>query len=140
MPVLLERLDLRGVPAAELADVGPRPRAEESFPTEAVRGVLDEVREGGDKAVRALTARFDGGDIDALRVPPAEPDPALPALDPALRVALDVAYERILAYHRHEPDPVADFVDGGVLVRHLVRAVARAGLYAPGGGAGVPSP
>jgi histidinol dehydrogenase len=139
MPVPLERLDLRGVPAAELADLVPRPPAEESFPTEAVRGVLDEVREGGDKAVRALTARFDGVDIDGLRVPPAELDAALAGLDPALRDALEVAYERILAYHRHEPDPVADFVDGGVVVRHLVRPVARAGLYAPGGRARYPS-
>jgi len=137
--VPLERLDLRGVPAAELAAAVPRPPAGAAFPTEAVRAVLDEVRAGGDAAVRALTARFDGVDVDELRVPAAEIDEALTSLDPALRRALQVAYERILAYHRHEPEPVADFVDDGVVVRHLVRPVARAGLYAPGGRARYPS-
>ena len=47
----------------------PRPPAEETFPSDAVRAILDEVRAGGDEAVRALTRRFDGVDVDALRVP-----------------------------------------------------------------------
>ena len=135
----LKRLDLRGVPTADLAGVLPRPRVEDAFPTEAVRAVLDEVRAGGDGAVRALTARFDGVDIDVSRVPRAECNAALAGLDPVLREALELAYSRILAYHRHEPPPEADFVNDGVVVQHLVRAVARAGLYAPGGRARYPS-
>jgi histidinol dehydrogenase len=135
----LERLDLRGVPAAGLAAAVPRPPAGAAFPTEAVRAVVEEVRAGGDAAVRALTARFDHVDIDALRVPAEEIDEALAAIDPELRRALEVAYGRILAYHGHEPDAVGDFVDDGMVVRHLVRPVARAGLYAPGGRARYPS-
>jgi len=137
--VPLERLDLRGVPAAGLAAAVPRPPAGEAFPTETVRAVLEEVRGGGDAAVRALTARFDHVEIDTLRVPRPEIDDALATLDPVLRRALEMAYERILAYHRHEPGAVPDFVDGGMVVHHLVRPVARAGLYAPGGRARYPS-
>ena len=50
-----------------------------------------------------------------------------------LQEALDVAHDRILAYHAHEAaDPEADdFVSGGIEVRHLVRPVTRAGCYAP---------
>ncbi len=137
--MLLSRLDLRGVPADELAAAVPRPPAEVAFPTEAVRAIIDEVRVGGDEAVRALTHRFDGVDITTLAVPKADIDAALAGLDPALRAALELAYARILAYHAHEPGPVPDFENGGVVVRHLVRPVERAGLYAPGGRARYPS-
>lgn len=135
----LKRLDLRGVPADELADVLPRPPAAQTFPSDAVRAILDEVRVGGDQAVRALTLRFDGVEVDALRVPREDLDAALADLEPGLRSALEVAYERILAYHGHEPEPVSDFENDGVVVRHLLRPVARAGLYAPGGRARYPS-
>jgi histidinol dehydrogenase len=137
--VPLTRLDLRGVPSDRLAAVLPRPATETVFPSGEVRAVLDEVRVGGDAALRALTSRFDKVDIDALRVPATEIEEALATIDPALRRALETAYARILAYHRHEPAPPADFVDDGMVVRHLVRPVARAGLYAPGGRARYPS-
>ena len=137
--VPLTRLDLRGVAADELAAALPRPAVEVSFPSDAVRAVLDEVRAGGDEAVRALTRRFDGVEIDTLRVPREDLDEALETLDPVLRAALELAYARILAYHGHEPAPVPDFENDGVVVRHLVRPVARAGLYAPGGRARYPS-
>jgi histidinol dehydrogenase len=137
--VPLTRLDLRGVPAADLADALPRPPIEGAFPTEAVRAVLEEVRAGGDEALRALTARFDGVVVDTLRVPTEEAAAALAGLDPGLREALELAYARILAYHGHEPPPEPDFESDGVVVHHLVRAVARAGLYAPGGRARYPS-
>ena len=139
MAVPLKRLDLRGVPAAELADALPRPPEAADFPTDSVRAVLDEVRRGGDEAVRALTERFDGVCIDTLRVAQSELDDALAGLERGLREALELAYARILAYHSHEPEPIADFVNDGVVVRHLVRPVARAGMYAPGGRARYPS-
>jgi histidinol dehydrogenase len=135
----MKRLDLRGVPADELAEALPRPPAEQTFPSDAVRAILDEVRIGGDEAVRALTRRFDGVEVGALRVSAEDLETALAGIDPDLRVALEVAYARILAYHRHEPEPVADFVNDGVVVRHLLRPVGRAGLYAPGGRARYPS-
>ncbi len=139
VPVPLTRLDLRGVPASDLAAALPRPGAGQTFPSEEVRAVLDEVRAGGDAAVRALTRRFDGVDIEALRVPEEDLEKALAGIDPGLRAALELAYARILAYHGHEPGPLSDFESDGVVVQHLVRAVARAGLYAPGGRARYPS-
>ena len=94
VPVPLTRLDLRGVPAAELAAALPRPAAEESFPSEAVRAILDEVRAGGDDAVRALTRRFDGVDVDLpAGAPPPTSTAALGGLDPDLRGALELAYD-----------------------------------------------
>jgi histidinol dehydrogenase len=137
--VLLSRLDLRGIAAAGLAAVVPRPSVEEAFPSEAVQAILEEVRQDGDTAVRALTRRFDGVTLDNLRVSVEDIAAAHQAIGTDLREALELAYERILAYHAHEPAAVGDFVLDGVTVQHLVRAVGRAGLYAPGGQARYPS-
>ncbi|HEY5026621.1 MAG TPA: histidinol dehydrogenase [Acidimicrobiales bacterium] len=135
----LTRLDLRGVPAEDLAGALPRPSAEQTFPSDAVRAIIAEVRSGGDEAIRDLTRRFDGVDIEDPRVPARDLEAALAGLDPGLRAALELAYARILAYHGHEPEPVSDFENDGVVVRHLLRPVMRAGLYAPGGRARYPS-
>jgi histidinol dehydrogenase len=139
VPVLLTPLDLRGVPVAGLAGAVPRPAIEAVFPSDQVREILEQVRCGGDAAVRGFTKRFDGVDLADFRVPPAAVAAAREAVDPDLLQALELANDRILAYHRHEPAPVGDFVLDGVTVRHLVRPVARAGLYAPGGLARYPS-
>jgi histidinol dehydrogenase len=133
----LARLDLRGVPSDELAARLPGPPAGHCLPTEAVAAILDQVRTGGDAALAELTERFDGVVPAGLRVPAAELAGALDAVDPELRRALELAFERIRAYHAVEP--AGDVVSDGVTVRHLVRAVERAGMYAPGGRAAYPS-
>jgi histidinol dehydrogenase len=137
--VALRRLDLSGVAAADVAGLLPRPAIEETLPTETVRAIVDEVRRDGDAALRRLTARFDGVDLDVLEVSGAEARAALDRIPAELRSALELAWDRILAYHAHEPAPVGDFESDGVRVRHLTRPVARAGIYAPGGRARYPS-
>jgi histidinol dehydrogenase len=135
----LARVDLRGVPAAELPARLPPAPAGHAFPTAEVGAIVDEVRRGGDAALYALSERFDGVAPAALRVDEREVTGALGRVTPALRAALELAYERITAYHAHQPGPVGDFVDDGLVVRHLVRPVGRAGIYAPGGRARYPS-
>ena len=138
----LRRLDLRGFTGDRraLTDLLPRPVDEQDRSSDAVAAIIAEVRTGGDDALRACTTRFDHVDIDELRVPPDEIRAALARIPPALQEALDVAHDRILAYHAHEAgDPPDDFTSGGITVRHLVRPVDRAGCYAPGGRARYPS-
>jgi histidinol dehydrogenase len=139
----LRRLDLRGFAGdrRELGESLPRPGAEQERSAAAVTAIIDEVRTGGDDAVRRLTERFDGVWIDQLGVPEEEIQAALARVPPELQDALDVAHDRILAYHAHESGGADgdDFESGGIAVRHLVRPVARAGCYAPGGLARYPS-
>ncbi len=139
----LRRLDLRGFAGdrAALRDALPRPADEQQRSSEAVAAIIAEVRAGGDDALRALTERFDRVVLDDLRVPTGEMEAALDRIPPALREALEVAHRRIREYHAHEagsgaPDDVAS---DGITVTHLVRPVARAGCYAPGGRARYPS-
>src|SRR5665213_4485683 len=132
----LRRLDLRGFSGdrRELADRLPRPVDEQDRSADAVAAIVADVRADGDEALRRLTATFDGVELDALRVPAGELTAALDRIPVALQEALDVAHDRILAYHAHEAgDPPDDFTNAGVTVRHLIRPVARAGCYAPGG-------
>ncbi|MGA3148109.1 MAG: histidinol dehydrogenase [Acidimicrobiales bacterium] len=139
----LRRLDLRGFSGDRraLERALPRPADVDDGGAGDVASILRQVREEGDAAVRRLTREFDGVDIDELRVPEEEIQAALRRVPTDLQDALDVAHDRILAYHAHESgdSSAEDFESGGIEVRHLVRPVARAGCYAPGGRARYPS-
>jgi histidinol dehydrogenase len=139
----LRRLDFRDFSgtARELAAALPRPVDELDRSAGEVAAIIAEVRAGGDAAVRRLTLQFDGVAIEDLRVPNDEISAALGRVPTELQDALDIAHDRILAYHAHEAGDAGadDFESGGIGVRHLVRPVARAGCYAPGGRARYPS-
>src|SRR3954463_10464752 len=135
---MISRLDLRGVTGDLLGHL-PRPTMAGDLPVTSVRALLDEVRAGGDGAVRALTERFDGATIDELRVPQSELDAALAAIPPLLREALEAARSSILEFHRAQVREDARHERSGVVVRELRRPVDRAGLYVPGGRAKYPS-
>jgi histidinol dehydrogenase len=134
----LRRIDLRGV-TGDLRSVLPRPHDEQERSSEAVAEIIADVKARGDAALRGLTERFDRVVLDDLRVPSSEILAARDRVSPDLGAALQVAHDRILAYHAHEAAPVDDFESGGITVRHLTRPVERAGCYAPGGRARYPS-
>ena len=134
----LRRIDLRGI-TGDLRSALPRPHDEQERSSEAVAEIIADVKARGDAALRGLTERFDHVVLDDLRVPAAEILAAQEHVSPELRAALQVAHDRILAYHAHEAPPVDDFESGGITVRHLTRPVERAGCYAPGGRARYPS-
>jgi len=134
---VLTRLDLRGV--TDVAAALPAPAADDE-PRDAARAILDEVRAGGDAALRALTLRFDGCDRDEPRVSPIDLVDALATADAGFRAALDRAAAAIRAYHEAQAvvAPV-EVDDRGVRVWERTRPVARAGCYVPGGRAAYPS-
>jgi histidinol dehydrogenase len=139
----LRRLDFRDFSGTrrELAAALPRPVDELDRSAGEVAAIIAEVRAGGDAALRRLTQRFDNVAIEELRVPNDEISAALGRVPSQLQDALDIAHDRILAYHAHEAGDAGadDFESGGIGVRHLIRPVARAGCYAPGGRARYPS-
>jgi histidinol dehydrogenase len=137
---VLSRLDLRG--CADLADALVQPPGDdaEDGALDAVRAILADVGARGDVAVRELTERFDGCDVDDPRVPVGDLAVALDAAPPELRDALEVAASRIREYHALQLDaPEPSFDRDGLSLREIVVPVARAGLYVPGGRAAYPS-
>jgi histidinol dehydrogenase len=136
--LVLRRLDLRGA-GPDLRDRLPRPSQAGEQPLEAVQGIIAQVRQRGDDALRELTKRFDGADLGLLRVPDADVASASARISRELAGALETAYDNIRAYH--ETQVTHEVVHGrdGVVVRDLRRPVDRAGLYVPGGRASYPS-
>lgn len=138
---MLQRLDLRGH-TGDLRAVLPRPDTGGAAPVAAVADILAGVRGDGDAAVRGYTQRFDGVDIDELRVPPAELGAALDTLAGDLRAALEAAHAGIADFHRHQAATTtapARYERGGIAVDTVFRPVERAGCYVPGGRAVYPS-
>ncbi|PZU11718.1 histidinol dehydrogenase [Sphingomonas sp.] len=107
-----------------------------------VAAIVSAVRARGDDAVRDYTARFDRHDPDAggWEVDRATRRAALDGLEPDLRSALELAAERITAYHAAQRPADRDEMDAaGVRLGARWRAVDAAGLYVPGGRAAYPS-
>lgn len=105
--------------------------------------IIEDVRTRGDTALAEYTARFDGHTLaadDSWRITPEACREAYDALDPALRAALELAAQRIRAFHEAQKPADRDFTDEtGTRLGALWRPVDAAGLYIPGGRAAYPS-
>ncbi|MDD9369398.1 MAG: histidinol dehydrogenase [Acidimicrobiales bacterium] len=128
---MLRRLDLRGTGTDDLRRRLPRPAAQTEPPIEEVRALLAEVREHGDDALRSFAARFDGVELDELRVPPGEVTAALDEIPRDLREALEAAHDNIAAYHDAQRGTEVVHHNGALEIRELVRPVDRVGCYVP---------
>src|SRR5690606_18265200 len=94
------RLQWRMLDAAARASALRRPAQASGAETAAiVAGLIDEVRAGGDAALRELTARFDGVAIDDLAVSAEEFAAAQTLVAPSLRQAIVEAAARIEQFH-----------------------------------------
>jgi histidinol dehydrogenase len=118
----------------------PRAQLDVSAAAESVGPLLEDIRNRGDAAVREATKRFDGVDLEALRVPADALRRALADLDPGVRRALEEAHRRAVAVHQAQlrPDAVVDVVPGGRVTERWL-PVGRVGLYVPGGLVAYPS-
>ncbi len=101
-----------------------------------VAGILALVRRGGDKALRRITAKFDGVKLASLRVSAAEFAAADKALKPADQEALRIAYVNLCLFHlAQRPSPIRVETMPGVVCEKVSRSIRRVGLYVPGGSA-----
>ena len=136
----IERLTVGGDPVAAAASVRALAPAPASV-SEAVAEIVGAVRDGGDRALRELVARFDTGGAappDSLRLDGAELDPAL--LDADVRAGLETAITNvaIVADAAIGADVEVDLPQGHRVVLREV-PVRRAAIYVPGGRAPYPS-
>ncbi len=118
-------------------------RESESDVASVVSHILEEVRQRGDEALAEYTERYDRHPLaneEDWRISPEACHAAFKALDPKRREALELAAERIRAYHLDQLPHDRDFTDeAGVRLGAKWRAVDAAGLYVPGGRASYPS-
>jgi len=124
--------------AEEIRGLVPAPSAVE----DEVRSIVEEVRAGGDAAVRRLTERFDRAQLapEELAVPPAELDAALAALEPSVLAGLRAAIANVREVSRAQlAESVAVDLPDGQRVEVAEVPIRRAGAYIPGGRAPYPS-
>ena len=142
---MLRTVDLRGATAASLtparlAGMLPRATLDVEAALETVRPICADVRRRGAAAVREYTARFDGVDLPATRVPAEALAAALAALDRSVRAALAECARRARLVHEAQlPRETVTTVAPGSTVTERYVPVARAGVYVPGGLTAYPS-
>jgi len=111
--------------------------------TSIVSGLLKEIQTEGNTALKAQIAKFDRWEPkedNELLVSTDDMAKAYDNIDPTLRDALHLAYDRIEAYHQKlMPKTWMDTEENGTILGQKVTAVDRAGLYIPGGKAAYPS-
>jgi len=142
---VLRTVDVRGATPASLAPVAlagvlPRAALDVEAALEAVRPICDDVRERGAAAVREYTAKFDGVDLPATRVPAVALTAALDGLAGDVRSALAEAARRARLVHEAQlPRETVTTVAPGSTVTERYVPVGRAGVYVPGGLVAYPS-
>lgn len=113
-----------------------------------VREIVDDVRREGDAAVLALTIKLDRLAVTSaaeLEVSRERMAAALGAIDASVRTALEASIDRVRFYHEEQKRAGGGHQDWGYTdsqgnqLGQIVRAMARVGVYVPGGKAAYPS-
>ena len=117
-----------------------RQQARDESVDKVVRKILEGVREKGDAEVLALTRKLDGAALDELEVEREEWEAGVAKVPAADRAALGKAAMRVREFHKKRiPASWEMREEGGAFMGHRVRALARVGIYVPGGKASYPS-
>ncbi|MCT2594325.1 histidinol dehydrogenase [Streptomyces sp. N2-109] len=147
---MISRIDLRGsVPSGAPGapegggidrDLLPRAEFDVEAALEKVRPICDDVRHRGTAALIHYGKRFDGCELERIRVPVEALRRALAELSPKVREALEESVRRARLVHRAQrrTDSEVRVVPGGTVTERWV-PVERVGLYVPGGQAVYPS-
>jgi len=101
---------------------------------EIVAGILADVRENGDAALRKYAEKFDGAALDSLEVAPEEIEAGYAAADPEFIRTLEMAAANIREFHQKQVrNDFALTRADGVLMGQRYTPIEKAGVYVPGG-------
>ena len=106
----------------------------------AATDIVEDVRQRGDEALRELTAKFDGVQLESFRVSQEVIDEAVAQCEPVLAQALEQAADQIRSFHERQLEQSWFSVrEDGALVGAKVTPLDSVGVYVPGGRALYPS-
>ena len=118
----------------EWSEIVKRPHLDVSQLNATVQGVLDDVKNHGDEAVKRYEEKFDHAHLDSLAVTEAEIEEAEQLVSQELKDALHLAHHNIAAFHqsqKFEGEKVETCP--GVTCWQKSVAIEKVGLYIPGG-------
>ena len=121
-------------PREQWAEILARPVFDNSKLFSLVEEVLTDVKQNGDKAVRAYTAKFDKVSVDKLEVTADEIAEAETLVSKQLKQAIEMARRNIWKFHVEQQHDLPEIqTSPGVLCWQKAVAIEKVGLYIPGG-------
>lgn len=125
---------------AEIRKLCQRPANDSGAVFPVVKGILEDVKKNGDRAVRRYTSQFDGVTLRELRVSQREIQNAIAATSLTFKKACATAAANIEKFHRAQVQktPIVDTIKGVRCWRES-RPIEKVGIYIPGGTAPLPS-
>lgn len=107
---------------------------------DAVLQILEDVKENGDKALKAYSEKFDKITLDNFEVGKELVDQAFEEIDAEVLEALKNAKANIESYHKQQLEKgFEDQPTEGIVRGQLIRSIEHVGVYVPGGTAAYPS-
>lgn len=111
-----------------------RPSFKSEDLNEKVQGIIDEVKNNGDQALRDFSLQFDGVNLEDLKVNPSETETAKNEVSSELKEAISIASDNIRKFHSSQKssEEKVETMPGVLCWRENV-AIENVGLYIPGG-------
>lgn len=104
--------------------------------TEQVASIISQVRNDGDKALKALSQKFDKAAPENVLVSKSQIDAASSKLDSKIKQAIAQAMNNIRRFHEAQiPNTINVETQPGVFCQQVSRPIDVVGLYIPGGSA-----
>ncbi|HCH50868.1 MAG TPA: histidinol dehydrogenase [Proteus sp.] len=104
--------------------------------TEQVASIISQVRNEGDKALKALSQKFDKAAPESVLVTKTQVDAAAARLDSKVKQAIAQAMGNIRRFHEAQiPTAIEVETQAGVFCQQVSRPINAVGLYIPGGSA-----
>ena len=118
----------------EWGEIVKRPHLDVSQLNATVEGVLNDVKNNGDEAVKRYEEKFDHAHLESLAVTAAEMEEAEGLVSPELKHALELAHHNIAAFHQSQKfEGTKVETAPGVVCWQKSVAIQKVGLYIPGG-------
>lgn len=101
---------------------------------ESVAGIIEKVRTQGDEALREFCLKFDGVNLNKLKVSTSEIDEADDIVSHQLKRAISVAAKNIAKFHKAQRmEEIIVETTPGVMCTQRAIPISSVGLYVPGG-------
>jgi sulfopropanediol 3-dehydrogenase len=129
------KAELEMIKRIKLADA-PASNFQDQALTRSVQRLLDEVRDGGDDAVRTLAKRFDGLDRSSYRLGQLEIDACVNSITRQEREDIEFAQHQVRNFAQAQKGALRDLeieTLPGVILGHRNVPVQNVGCYVPGG-------
>ena len=131
--ILLRSFNLEERIPIQIRDSIKKSFGKEISPAEVVKNILNDVKKRKDLALTDWTLKFDKVSITQFELKENDFTKYIPRINPKLRKALELAYERILSFHKSQP--ITSWINndlGGVLGQ-FITPIQKIGIYIPGG-------